>query len=84
MQDVSRLHNRKDMFPDVIMQYQGQDIYAHKAILALGSPKFQEMFNNEYDEAPTRQDDLPVYRLDRHIKELQYHDVARVVKVRAQ
>jgi hypothetical protein len=79
--NVARLFDRRDLFPDVILQYQGQDIYAHRAILALGSPKLQNMFDDHSTQPPMMQENKPVYLLDDDIKGLQLTDVSRIIKV---
>lgn len=77
---MARLFDRRDLFPDVILQYQGQDIYAHRAILALGSPKLQKMFDDHSTQPPMMQENKPVYLLDDDIKGLQLTDVSRIIK----
>jgi hypothetical protein len=80
--DITRLFNREDMFPDVILHYQGQDIYAHKAVLALGSPRFRELF--EQQSSPTMREGKAVLLLDDKIHvELQFNDFSRIVEVRS-
>jgi len=66
------------MFPDVILNYQSHDIYGHKAIIALASPKLAKIFREE--QARTTQENCPVYCLDEEVPGLQFADFSRIIQ----
>lgn len=70
--NMKRLYNNPDLFPDIVFVVQGRRVYAHKAILAMQCDQFGAMFKSGMRESREAEITIPSWTHEAFVRMLEF------------